>query len=270
MVDPTGFAASRFAGFGNDIYTTTNYGFTNRSSKGNDVSTTQTYRKKREGRYGNDVDTTPSNLSLKYLGNKYGAPKNADGTYSLVEIVKKAVEDRGSNGVLFLQLEGSGQVLGFLGGSASIQGVIDFKGHWAIQVSTSGGVGIGGGPGDGTGYNHGSGLSGSIGLNIGYADAGSVSDLNGWGVEMGGSASAGWGGSISYIQGLEGKTLEDAFRSKNITYTGGALGVTFGTPGIEMHGWSPYTWTIASGNIYDDNATLKWLVQYLEDTYFYQ
>ena len=54
MVDPTGFAASRFAGFGNDIYTTTNYGFTNRSSKGNDVSTTQTYRKKREGRYGND------------------------------------------------------------------------------------------------------------------------------------------------------------------------------------------------------------------------
>ena len=70
MVDPTGFAAGRFAGFGNDIYTTTNYGFINRSSKGNDVSTTQTYRKKREGKYGNDEAT--SQTYRKNREDRYG------------------------------------------------------------------------------------------------------------------------------------------------------------------------------------------------------
>ena len=42
MVDPTGFAAGRFAGFGNDIYTG-GYVFTNLDGRGNDFTTTKRY-----------------------------------------------------------------------------------------------------------------------------------------------------------------------------------------------------------------------------------
>lgn len=269
MVDPTGFAASRFAGFGNDIYTTTNYGFTNRSSKGNDVSTTQTYRKKREGRYGNDNQTTPDNYSLKYLAAKYGVPKDEDGQYSLVEIMKARAKIEGPDGAIFIQVEASGQALGFIGGTASVQYVRDFKGNWAIQASTGGGAGIGGSPGDGIGINYGGGLSGSVGLNIGYADVNNVFDMEGWGLETGVGVANGLGGTATYIRGLKGNTLEEAIQNNEVTYVGGSVGVVFGTPGAEVHTWTTYTWTLTSGNTFDGWIT-KPLTEWIEYKYYYQ